>query len=119
MKKDEQAFHEIMSYTVSQLAEGKKPVEIRNDLIQKNIPEEVANQLIESARAYKKEAVRRSGIKMFFSGLGIFIFGVIITGISHALLPTGGYWVTVGLLAVGGVYALAGLIRMLTGWHIK
>jgi len=116
----DQVMEKLMTYTASQLMAGKKPAQVQDDLMTQGVPSDLASQIVAAVNDYKKKAVRKSGVKMFFTGIVMAGIGAAITIGSFSSASSGGHYVvTYGLIAVGLVYALAGGIRMLTGWNIK
>ena len=66
-----------------------------------------------------KDYYKKQGIKRIVWGGVTFIIGLAITIITYISTPEGGqYVVFAGLLAIGGVYALVGLVQYFTGWEI-
>lgn len=113
---DTQNIEEHFNQILSAIAEGKNPRNITQDLVQQGFEPDNASSLVKQAVQIKKAAMRKAGLRLFFTGVACIFVGIAITAVTYGLAARGGtYVITIGAFVVGAIYILRGLWFMLLG----
>lgn len=117
----QKALNQIINYANSQIIAGVKVEQLKKDLIGKGVPENAAAQIVQTANNHVKKMAKKFGMNMFIQGLVIAIIGAIVTaGSFFAGMEEGGpFVIAYGAIAVGGIYAIIGIVCWSTGWNPK
>jgi hypothetical protein len=85
-------------------------------LINQGVAADVAQAQVVQAEAARKAMARGAGLKLAAVGIGLFLAGLAITGVTYAVARSGGsyYYVTTGLFVGGLITFGRGLSQALT-----
>ena len=113
---NEQVLHNLVAFAASEMARGLGKNRVRRHLVQQGIPEDLAKDVVDAARAQARSHAGSEGSRNLMIGLGWLALGAVITGFTYTQASSGGsYVVTTGLFAVGGIQTLLGLYHMMKG----
>ena len=112
----EDVLSNMLQYAAVAIAEGKSKRVVVDEFVQDDVPEDMAEQIVQQANSYKKSEFRKAGIRTLLIGVGFVVAGAVVTGITYSAASGGGtYVVTTGLFLVGAWNILKGLFRMAKG----
>ena len=105
----------LRAYVSSELKKDRTPDHIRTDLLDRGVPAETADALIQEGRASNRRIGFRKGILYLVIGIICSVLGIAITAgtYSSASQAGGTYVITIGLFGFGIGYTLGGIIRLI------
>lgn len=106
-------------YVVSMLSIRTKLTIVESNLVQRGYSIDEAKEIINTTLSPKVNPFKRQGLKRMAWGGLIFGIGFVLTAVTYSAGSGGRYLLFYGPIAVGGVYALVGLIQYRTGWEIS
>lgn len=112
---NDQAVEQLYDYVATGLNDGKSVNTLTAELVQHGVPNETASTIVSQVSEARIEALRRRGIKTVAIGVGFFVLGIIITGVTYATAAPGQtFVVTTGLFLIGVFNMARGLFRVIT-----
>ncbi|MCX7025121.1 MAG: hypothetical protein NT080_10930 [Spirochaetes bacterium] len=115
-QEDTGLFDSLLAYAASKLRSGHSPDDLRADLMGRGVAEQLADRVIEEARAGNRRTGLFAGVKYLLIGLVCLALGTGITAATYtrASRAGGSYWITIGLFGFGVGYTVGGIVRMIT-----
>ncbi len=117
----------MVEFANSELAEGKKKVDVRDELIARRVPADLAEEIVTEVTEAMAEAKRlrrpeeqRAGCIWVATGFAWLLLGILFTLGSKWWAETTGsgtYYVTYGMMVWGVAFILVGTLKALTGWR--
>ncbi|MCG6451296.1 hypothetical protein [Vibrio parahaemolyticus] len=116
IEEQEKLIQELFDNAVVAIAKGQSSKFIVNQYVGMGIPKEAAMSIVSQAKELKKREFRKAGLKTIAFGIGWFLLGAVITGITYSAASSGGHYIiTSGLFLVGGITVLKGVWRIIVG----
>ena len=111
---------DVVQFAFSQMLAGESAKAIEDELIAQGFNPPEVQIAVRAALNLKSQHYKKQGERRFLYGCLAALLGLVLTVASQGAASSGGrYMVFVGLLALGGVYALVGLVQSMTGWRIN
>lgn len=116
----------MVEFANSELAEGKKKVDVRDELIARKVPADLAEEIVTEvteamaeAKRLRRPEERHAGCVWMATGFAWLLLGIFFTLSSKwwaQITGSSTYYVTYGFIIFGIALILVGTLKALTGW---